>query len=99
MGMYDSVLVPCPKCGTESEFQSKSGNCDLTTYKLAEAPLEVLTDINRHAPNTCEKCGTLYGVEFQVIVKPVTKATPIPWPPKSEQEEDDELRDEYNKDI
>lgn len=27
MGMYDSVMVRCPKCGEEHEFQSKSGEC------------------------------------------------------------------------
>lgn len=24
MGMFDSVWVKCPKCGTENEFQTKS---------------------------------------------------------------------------
>ena len=63
MGVYDTVMVPCPLCGTESGFQSKSGACSLATYSLAEAPDEVLLDVNRHAPNKCEKCGTLFSVD------------------------------------
>ena len=33
MGMYDTILVPCPKCGTKEEFQSKSGGCCLETVE------------------------------------------------------------------
>lgn len=63
MGMFDSVMVPCPKCGEMSEFQSKSGRCTLTTYTLDEAPDDVLLDVNRHGPARCSKCDVLYGVE------------------------------------
>lgn len=63
MGMYDTVTVPCPQCGTPSEFQSKSGDCKLKTYTLDEAPDDVLWDVNRHAPNTCAKCGVDFGIE------------------------------------
>lgn len=62
MGTYDSVLVPCPKCGVASEFQSKGGDCFLREYTLENAPADVLSDVNRHAPNTCEKCGTRFAV-------------------------------------
>jgi hypothetical protein len=74
MGMFDTVLVPCPECGTEEEFQTKSGDCLLATYTLEEAPPDVLGDINRHAPATCGKCGTLFGVRLDV------KAVPAKWP-------------------
>jgi len=65
MGMYDSVNVPCPKCGTESEFQSKGGDCLLNVYTLDNCPMDVLSDVNRHAPNDCEKCGTRFYVKIQ----------------------------------
>lgn len=71
MGMFDMVLVPCPKCGRKSEFQSKGGECILATYELNEAPQDVLSDVNRHAPNTCEKCGAEFWVKLQVIATPV----------------------------
>lgn len=69
MGLYDTVIVPCPTCGKEGEFQSKSGVCSLRTYKLADAPADVLLDVNRHAPYACG-CGTEYEVAFEI--QPVT---------------------------
>lgn len=62
MGCFDSVLVPCPRCGRKNEFQSKSGRCCLDVYELADAPSDVLKDVNRHAPCECE-CGCLYKVD------------------------------------
>lgn len=62
MGCYDSVMVPCPQCGVRREFQSKSGPCVLGAYPLEEAPLNVLADVNRHAPYACNECGTSFEV-------------------------------------
>lgn len=57
MGMYDRVLVRCPACSKEVDFQSKAGPCHLTDFRLDTAPLEVLSDIkgNREA-QVCD-CG------------------------------------------
>lgn len=62
MGMFDTVLVPCPRCGLEAEFQSKSGPCELMCTKLAETTLEILIDVNRHAPVRCKSCGVRFEV-------------------------------------
>ena len=62
--MFDTIFAKCPKCGTESEFQSKSGDCFLAVYPLSECPSEVLVNVNRHAPQICEKCGTSFGVQL-----------------------------------
>lgn len=62
MGCPDTVIVPCPKCGEESGFQSKGGECLLRTFSLADCPADVLSDVNRHAPNKCAKCGTVFEV-------------------------------------
>jgi hypothetical protein len=67
--MYDTVLVPCPNCGTTAEFQSKGGACILAEYTLNTAPKDVLSDINRHSPYTCEECGTIGEVKDKVSVK------------------------------
>ncbi len=64
MGCFDTVLVPCPKCGTKAQFQSKGGDCLLREYPLAECPEDVLTNVNRHAPNICEKCGMVFKVSM-----------------------------------
>lgn len=66
MGVYDIVLVPCPKCGTELAFQTKSGPCHLDSYTLKDAPSDVLLNVNRHAPETCPDCGTQVYVELTV---------------------------------
>lgn len=62
--MYDSVMVNCPKCGEESEFQSKSGDCMLEVYNLDNCPEDVLRNVNRHSPNKCE-CGVFFGVDVE----------------------------------
>jgi len=74
MGMFDSVMVPCPKCGEVSEFQSKGGDCILREYTLETAPADVLSDVNRHAPNTCGKCGTIFAVKVSVTAVAVEVA-------------------------
>ena len=72
MGMFDSIMVPCPTCGERSEFQTKSGPCLLAVWNLEDAPQEALAGVNSHAPNTCEKCGTDYGVHLTLTATPCT---------------------------
>ena len=56
MGMYDSVVVPCPKCLCNVEFESNADVCQLKEFKLTTAPPDVLLDIiNR--PQRCSACG------------------------------------------
>ena len=64
MGMFDEVMVPCPTCGTKQPFQSKSGDCRMAVYELAECPPDVLADVNRHSPYTCETCGEVFAVQW-----------------------------------
>ncbi len=61
--MYDSVIVKCPTCGEEHEFQSKSGECLLDVYTLENCPDDVMANVNRHSPNKCD-CGTLFQVDI-----------------------------------
>lgn len=56
MGMFDSVMVPCPNCLKPVEFQSKAGECGCYVYSLDDAPAEVLSDI-MNSPDRCENCG------------------------------------------
>ena len=67
MGLFDTVLVPCPKCGEIVGFQSKSGNCDLGEFPLWDAPEDVMEDVNRHSPHVC-KCGAELAVEGRVPI-------------------------------
>ena len=63
MGMYDSVMVKCPECSKENEFQSKSGECLLHVYTLENCPDDVLGNVNRHSPQKCCYCGFNYEVD------------------------------------
>ncbi len=62
MGIYDTVEVPCPKCGKIAYFQSKSGECLMANYTLQNVPDDVFKDINRHTPCKCRDCQTLFFV-------------------------------------
>ena len=64
MGVYDSVFLPCPKCGELEEAQSKSGDCLCRIFEFGKAPDDVMINVNRHAPFKCFKCGTNFKVEF-----------------------------------
>ena len=68
MGMFDSVYVPCPKCGELNEFQSKGGDCLLNESTLENAPANVLLDMSRHSPVICQNCGTKYEVKLTVSI-------------------------------
>lgn len=71
MGMFDTVFVPCPKCGLYYPAQSKGGDCMLDTYELDDAPNDVLSDVNRHAPFKCEQCGSEFEVKIRIDARPV----------------------------
>lgn len=64
MGMYDTIVVDCPKCGEELYFQSKSGECCLAHYSLDKCPEDVLYNANRHSPIKCE-CGESYSIDIE----------------------------------
>jgi DNA-directed RNA polymerase subunit RPC12/RpoP len=66
MGIYDTVVVRCPKCGAEVEFQSKAGPCSLNVYSMYEAPPEVQVDISGR-PQVCE-CGHRVTLHAQTII-------------------------------
>ncbi len=63
MGMYDRILAECPKCSSEVEFQSKTGPCILSIFKLTEAPPDVMEGVNSCSPLSCDKCGSFLKVD------------------------------------
>lgn len=67
MGVYDIIIAKCPECNTENDFQTKGGECILRTYKIEEAPRNVMYDANRHTPQHCEneKCDKLLFVDIE----------------------------------
>ena len=75
MGMYDSVIVKCPTCSKEAELQSKSGECLMNRYTLADAPADVLIGVNFCSPSLCSDCGTWFSID----VDGTPKAVPERW--------------------
>lgn len=61
MGLFDSVMVPCPKCKKHVEFQSKAWECQMNVYTLETAPAEILTDI-MNDPEYCQSCGNWFAL-------------------------------------
>ena len=61
MGMYDTVVLYCPKCSEEVDFQSKAGDCELNRYTVDFVPVEIAKAINGNT-RKC-KCG------YEVTIK------------------------------
>lgn len=38
MGVFNRILVTCPACGAEVEFQTKSGSCQMKSYPISSVP-------------------------------------------------------------
>lgn len=73
MSLYDTVIVNCPNCNEECEFQTKSGDCLLEVFTLENCPEGVLQNINRHSPYICD-CGISFEVDIKTR-KPVILKT------------------------
>ena len=56
MGLFDSVNVKCPHCGSSVELQSKADEDPyLKNFTLDTAPLRILLDV-MNQPAHCMKC-------------------------------------------
>ena len=66
MGMFNTILVPCPNCGEEIEFQTKSGTRMLERYNISRVPEEEVRGILGRTTE-CIECG--YTIEIEVIQK------------------------------
>lgn len=81
MGMFDTVKVPCPKCSTINFLQSKGGECFLYDYDMPgvgndPAPMDVMADINLHAPHKCSQCNILFIIKL--VTEPKWEVVEIP---------------------
>jgi ribosomal protein S27AE len=55
MGMYDTFRYPCPKCGTNTDAQTKLGACVLDNWELGDNT--TLPDGVIRCKDGCHKCG------------------------------------------
>lgn len=56
MGMFDSVIVRCPHCAGDVEFQSKAGECKLRKYTPFSVPPEIARALDGEV-RPCKQCG------------------------------------------
>ena len=57
MSTFNYIIVNCPNCQTEVEFQSKSGSCQMERYHISEVPLADMRSIISSS-QFCPECGT-----------------------------------------
>ena len=67
MGMFDSLLVNCPNCRGEVEFQSKAGDCNLDVYNIHNVPAQIALDCKTDS-EVCLTCGRQVKLLVQSIV-------------------------------
>jgi endogenous inhibitor of DNA gyrase (YacG/DUF329 family) len=70
MGCFDAVLVSCPNCSTELEFQSKAGECSQYTYDIDAVPVTIALDLHNEVRH-CPKCNKAFALKYkkQKLVK------------------------------
>jgi hypothetical protein len=62
VGLFDSVMVPCPHCGKPAEVQSKADDeCYMRTFTLDTAPPVILSDI-MNRPEHCMSCDGWFAL-------------------------------------
>jgi len=57
MGVYNTILVPCPNCENIVKFQTKSGSKLLTEYNIKNVPKIELKGIYGET-EYCSQCKT-----------------------------------------
>jgi len=65
MGMYDSVCIRCPECGTEVEFQTKSGDCICARYTYDNVPANVAGGLDGEIEE-CPECGHMVQIKLNI---------------------------------
>ncbi|MEO0631794.1 MAG: hypothetical protein AAFY46_13885 [Planctomycetota bacterium] len=75
MGVFDTVRVPCPSCGSKVDVQTKTGNNELAWYELdSTSPWMGLGIAN-------EACQCRCGQKFVPRITVSTRIEPVDeWP-------------------
>jgi hypothetical protein len=64
MGMFDTVLFKCPKCGKQLEEQSKAGECLLEDFSENRVPVVIALSIVGNDVY-CGDCKETFEVAYQ----------------------------------
>lgn len=76
MGMFDEIMINCPRCGESNLEQSKAGDCNLNVYSLNDAPIEILESLTEE-PLYCDKCGFKYEIQLAPPDRPLYVVVPF----------------------
>lgn len=78
MGMFDTIIIECPECGADIEYQTKVGKCELEKYEIGldyisyQFPPEVAVSLNLKE-FTCN-CGTIIKFYAEVNLKMIANS-------------------------
>lgn len=79
MGMFDTVITPCPNCGKPLAFQTKADpNPSMERWTLENAPRHILCDIV-NAPEHHQACGA-WGLPDRSELRAARAPPPRPAP-------------------
>ena len=64
MGLFDWVLVDCPRCGKKVEDQVKNGDPTMSTYRVKlNEPISVYDAHMMCGVYSCQSCSCLFEVK------------------------------------
>lgn len=71
MGMYDTLWVPCKKCGEQVGFQTKIDKCILKNWNLASVPSRVIYALEgeNEICDNCDAVNTIRIPKVPVIIE------------------------------
>lgn len=65
MGLFDTVMVPCPKCGHREEGQTKWGLGRMRVVNMEDADPSEVAFLDGYV-FTCARCGCKFKLRFYV---------------------------------
>jgi ribosomal protein S27AE len=87
MGCFDVVRLPCPRCGSEVDFQTKYGPCNLRLYRPGNVPPDVAGGVHGEGRD-CPGCGSTVYAVVQLLI--MSSLSPAGEPPSGDSLYDDD---------
>jgi len=104
MSCFDSVIVNCPNCKTEIEFQTKTSECSLRRFHSDSVPVDVAIGVSGETEK-CMGCGkevrlgSMVGWQRIALKAKVIEDTEEDWKVEtSEKEEESSLLNLFRND-
>jgi len=68
MGMFDTVIVKCPKCNEINYVQTKTGECMLSNYQWETLENPIIANGVTGEIVNCTKCDCYFELLADVVV-------------------------------